>query len=527
MANKALTNKVIYQVYPKSFLDTNGDGVGDINGIREKLSYLADLGIDYLWLSPICCSPQYDNGYDISDYENIDPMFGTNEEYELLIQEARQLGIKIMMDLVLNHTSDEHIWFRKAKQNDPKYKNYYIFRKQPNDLQSVFGNSAWTYCEEVGEYYLHFFDTHQPDLNWENPEVRKELHDMINRWIAKGVEGFRLDVIDMIGKEPDRLIGARGPKFYEYLKELQNETFGERLLTVGECWGASFDDAKKMCGKDGLTQVFHFHQLTTTNINFDKWNQAPFCLKKLIDVLLPWQNDFSGIEAVVMNNHDSPRLPSLWLDDQKYRKESAALLIMLFGLMKGNLYVYQGEEIGMTNAHFLTIEQYNDVETKNKYAALKRSGLSELEIMKIIAPISRDNARTPMQWDGKLNAGFSQKQPWLAVNGNFHEVNVETDQKSEFSLYRLYQNVIAFRKVNATLLDHPLALDVMDESNERVLHLQKGNVFGYYNFSGETVVVANKGIGSVLFHNYLKDVRYGDEIVLHPYEAVVFQRSTK
>lgn len=513
-------NKVIYQIYPKSFLDTTGSGIGDINGIRQKLQYLADLGVDYIWLSPINASPQYDNGYDIADYEHIDEMFGSDEEYLALIREAKAKNIKVMMDLVLNHTSDQHEWFQKALSNDPLYKDFYVFRDQPNELQSFFGGSAWTYAESVGQYYLHFFDAHQPDLNWENPAVRQELYAMVNRWLAAGVEGFRLDVIDLIGKEPDRYISSKGPKFYEYLAELHEQTFQDRVLTVGECWGATFEESRKMCRK-GLTQAFHFHHLMTTN-GSSKWEQHPLQLQRLADVLLEWQNEYDGIEALVMNNHDSPRLMSLWLDDQIYRKQSAKLLITLFGLLKGNLYLYQGEEIGMTNAHQTDMTFYKDVETWNFYHAQQEAGVPLDQIMKQITLISRDNARTPMQWNGQQHAGFTSGTPWIAVNDNYPLVNVDADLCSKDSVYRHYQHVIAFRKAHQELLTQKLYLEVQKE----VLVLRKGNIRGYFNFTAQTLSVPlDLAPATILFSNYEHEqlpVQSQGVLALRPYEVVVY-----
>ena len=513
-------NKVIYQIYPKSFLDTTGSGIGDLNGIRQKLSYLAELGVDYIWLSPINASPQYDNGYDIADYDHIDPMFGSDEDYLALIKEAKAKDIKVMMDLVLNHTSDQHLWFQKALQNDPVYRDFYVFRDEPNELQSFFGGSAWTYAEGVGKYYLHFFDPHQPDLNWDNPQVRQELYAMVNRWLAAEVEGFRLDVIDLIGKEPDRYISSKGPKFYEYLAELHEQTFKDHILTVGECWGASFEESRKMCTK-GLTQIFHFHHLMTTN-GKTKWEQNPLQLAKLADVLLTWQNDYEGIEALVMNNHDSPRLPSLWLDDQTCRKQSAKLLITLFGLLKGNLYLYQGEEIGMTNAHQLDLNFYRDVETFNFFDAQKEAGVPLAKIMRQIALISRDNARTPMQWTSGEHAGFTAGTPWIAVNENYPQVNVEDDLNSKDSVYRYYQQVIAFRKTHGDLLQEALALKVQGE----VLFLKKGTIRGYFNMSQQKPELSGvEQARTVLFSNYEDrelPVSKQGVLALRPYEVVVY-----
>lgn len=507
---KNLENKVIYQIYPKSFKDTTGNGYGDINGIRQNLKYIADLGADYIWLSPCCKSPQKDNGYDISDYMTIEPLFGCNEDYENLIQEANALGLKVMMDLVLNHTSDQHEWFKKAVEGDSKYKDYYIWRDKPNEMESIFKGSAWTYHEKVGQYYFHLFDVSQPDLNWENPSVRQELYDMINYWISKGVEGFRLDVIDLIGKEPDRLISGKGPKFYEYLEELNQQTFKDKLLTVGECWGSTIEESYKMCHEKGLTQAFHFHQLCLTHQG-DKWNQKPLDLQALCDCFNEWQNEYQGIEANVMNNHDQPRLASIWLNDQEYRKESCKCLITLFGLTKGNLYIYQGEEIGMTNVYHETIDEYNDVETKNAYREMKEKGMDEEEIMKRIRFVSRDNARVPMQWDDSLNAGFTIGKPWMDVNPNYKEINVKNDLADSEGIYAYYQQIIRFRKNHYELIDGPSVY----KTDGKVIEVQRGNVRIYVNFTAETI--EKEYYGSILIGNY----KVFEEHTLRPYEVIV------
>lgn len=507
---KRLENKVIYQIYPKSFKDTTGNGIGDIEGIISKLDYLKELGVDYLWLSPICKSPQNDNGYDISDYYTIDPLFGTNEDYERLIKEAGERGIKIMMDLVLNHTSDQHEWFKKALQKDEKYYNYYIFRDKPNDIGSYFGGIAWEYNEEVGQYYFRLFDKSQPDLNWENPEVREDIYKMVNYWIEKGVEGFRLDVIDLIGKEPDNYITGKGPKFYEYLKELNNNTFKDNILTVGECWGSNLEQTYKMCNKDGLTQAFHFNHLTIID-GKDKWYKQPLDLNKLVEVFQTWQNDFNGIEALVMNNHDMPRLISNWLDDKTYRKESAKLAITLFGLMKGNLYLYQGEEIGATNAHMNNIDDYRDVETLNKYNELKAMDLDEKVIMEMIKKTSRDNARVPMQWSEEKNAGFSTGETWIKVNSNYKEVNVEKDLNSEDSVYNYYKDIIKFRKENYDKLNGNIKFEVGGD----VLKFTRGGIKFIANFS-EFIIPMEKE-ETPQFTNY----KAIDKKHLRPYEVYV------
>ncbi len=505
-----LENKVIYQIYPKSYKDTTGNGIGDLQGIISKLDYLQDLGVDYIWLSPVCESPQNDNGYDIADYYKIDDMFGTNEDYEQLIKEANKRDIKVMMDLVLNHTSSEHVWFKKALQKDEKYYNYYIFRDEPNEIGSYFGGNAWTYSEEVGQYYFRLFDTTQPDLNWENKEVRDDIYKMVNYWIDKGVEGFRLDVIDLIGKEPDKLITGKGPKFYEYLKELNENTFQDKILTVGECWGSNVEESNKMCNPNGLTQAFHFKHMSLTD-NGDKWVKQKIDLTKLKTVLTEFQNEYTGIEAIVMNNHDMPRLISTWLDDKDYRKESAKLLITLFGLLKGNLYIYQGEEIGATNAYMDNITSYNDVETINKYNELVEQGYDKKTIMSMIKKTSRDNARVPMQWNSSANAGFTDGTPWLEVNANYKEVNVESDLNSSDSVFEYYKQIIKFRKENYDLIDCNIDIEVEGD----LFIFTKGNVKFAANFS-EFLVKFDK-TKSPKFSNYSTE----HKSMLRPFEVYV------
>ncbi len=503
-----LENKVIYQIYPKSFMDTNGSGVGDINGIISKLDYLHELGVDYLWLSPICESPQNDNGYDISDYYKIDSMFGSNEDYDRLIKEANRRGIKIMMDLVLNHTSSEHIWFKMAQENHSKYRDYYIFRDEPTDIGSFFGGNAWAYSDKLKKYYFRLFDTTQPDLNWSNKEVREDIYKMVNYWIDKGVEGFRLDVIDLIGKDPDNFIIGKGEMFYEYLRELNENTFTHRLLTVGECWGSSLAESKRMCHKKGLTQAFHF-SLNSITDGKDKWFKVPLNLKGVANIFETWQNEYDGIEALVMNNHDLPRMISIWLDDKKYRVESAKLLITLFGLMKGNLYIYQGEEIGMTNAYMNDINSYNDVETLNKYKELLELGFSEKEVMDLIKKTSRDNARVPMQWDSSKNAGFTKGIPWLKANENYLDINVEKDRLSKDSIFEYYKKVINYRKDNYDLFMDKIKFEVDGD----VLKYTRGKINFMANFGIEEVAV-DKSLEPV-FTNYDSE----DKGVLRPFEV--------
>ena len=508
-----LENKVIYQIYPKSFRDTTGSGVGDINGIIEKLDYIKGLGVDYIWLSPVMKSPQADNGYDISDYYTIDPMFGTNEDYIRLIEESKKRGMKVMMDLVLNHTSDEHEWFRKALEGDEKYYNYYIFRDEPNDIDGFFGGKAWAYSEKLKKYYFRLFDVKQPDLNWENGEVREEIHKMINYWIEMGVEGFRLDVIDLIGKEVDNYITGKGPKFYEYLEELNRNTFTDRLLTVGECWGSTLEESYKMCNKNGLTQAFHFHHLSLTSGDGDKWDKQKLDLYELADLFMQWQNEYKGIEANVMNNHDMPRLISTWLNDKEYRVESAKLAITIFALMKGNLYLYQGEEIGATNAYMKDISEYRDVETLNKYAELVEQGFDEMEIMEIIQKTSRDNARVPMAWDDSTNGGFTMGEPWLGVNANYKDVNVRKDIDSSDSIYKYYQMIIKYRKENYELWSGDIEVTV--EGNLMVF--RRGELEWVANFGGESITYKK---GNVFISNYAVE----DMGNVRPYEVSVSKK---
>ncbi|HBG85124.1 MAG TPA: glucohydrolase, partial [Erysipelotrichaceae bacterium] len=401
---------VIYQIYPKSFKDSNGDGIGDINGIISKLDYLEKLGIDAIWLSPVYKSPQDDNGYDIADYQAIDTMFGTLEDMDRLISEAKTHHIRIIMDLVLNHTSDEHRWFQEAKKSkDNPYHDYYVWRdaqdgQLPNDMQSVFGGPAWEYVEEVDQYYFHQFSVKQPDLNWDNEAVRHELYDMINWWIDRGVGGFRLDVIDQIAKVPDLKITNNGPKLHDYIRELNENTFGKgEFITVGEAWGANIDNAKLYSNPDGseFSMVFQFEHIgLDQQEGKEKWDLAPLPFIKLKQVLTKWQEalDGSGWNSLFWDNHDLPRIVSRWGNDQAYRKESAKMLAVVLHGMQGTPYIYQGEELGMTNVQY-PIEDYEDLETLNMYHERKKQGYQDEGIMRSIHAKSRDNARTPMQWD--------------------------------------------------------------------------------------------------------------------------------
>ena len=457
-------SSVVYQIYPRSFNDSNGDGIGDINGIREKLDYLKELGIDVIWLSPVYKSPNDDNGYDISDYCDIMDEFGTMEDMDNLLKEANEKGIKILMDLVVNHTSDEHKWFIEAKKSkDNEYRDYYIWRdpvndKEPNDLGSTFSGSAWQYDEESGQYYLHLFSKKQPDLNWENENVRKEVYDMMNFWIDKGIGGFRMDVIDLIGKVPDDMITGNGPKLHEYLQEMNKAALeGNDLLTVGETWGATPEVAKLYSNPERkeLSMVFQFEHIGLDQIEGkDKWDVKPLDLLELKRVLSKWQTELEGEgwNSLFWNNHDLPRIVSRWGNDKEYRVESAKMLATILHGMEGTPYIYQGEEIGMTNIRLENIDEYNDIETLNMYKDRISKGYSHEEIMNSIYIKGRDNARTPMQWDDSENAGFTTGKPWLAVNKNYKEINVKKALEDKNSIFYHYKKLIEIRKNNDTII---------------------------------------------------------------------------
>ncbi len=503
-------DKVVYQIYPKSFKDTDGNGTGDIAGIISKLDYINDLGVDYIWLSPVNMSPQHDNGYDISDYYQIDPMYGSLDDYKRLIKEANSRNMKIMLDLVLNHTSDEHEWFQMALDGNKYYQDFYIWRDEPNEIETFFSKSAWTYSPEVGKYYFHLFDTHQPDLNWSNPNVRNEIYKMVNYWIDLGVEGFRLDVIDLIGKEPDKLITSKGPKFLEYLRELHDNTFQDKLLTVGECWNSTIEEAKEMC-TGGLTQVFHFEHLTTTNIEGNKWNQSEVDYKRICDIILKWQNEYELSQNWVMNNHDMPRLISLWLDDD-YRYLSSTLLATLFTLLRGTQYIYQGEEIGMSNTTFDSIEDFNDVESINAYNKMKAMEMSELEILNKLRLVSRDNARVPFNWTPEEDRGFGSHTPWQKFNRDI--ANVHDDLQSRHSIYEYYRTIIKFKKDNYNLIDSKIT---NISCNGDLIVIEKDKLAIVCNMNKHEVDFNDSKYSSLIMSNYNKHSE-----VMNMYEARVY-----
>lgn len=477
---------VIYQIYPRSFQDSNGDGIGDLNGIICRLDYLENLGIDAIWLSPVCKSPQDDNGYDISDYQDIDPMFGSIEDMERLIQEAKKHHIRIIMDLVLNHSSDEHRWFQEArKSRENPYHDYYIWRDgeegcPPNEMRACFGGSAWEWAPEIKQYYFHQFSVKQPDLNWENPKVRREIYNMIDWWIKKGAGGFRLDVIDQIAKEPDKGITANGPRLHEFIREMSREVFrGKDLITVGEAWGATPELAKLYSNPDDseFSMVFQFeHIVLDQEEGKEKWDLAPLPFLKLKEILNRWQMELSGRgwNSLFWNNHDLPRIVSRWGNDGEYRVESAKMLAILLHGMQGTSYIYQGEELGMTNALY-AIEDYRDIETRNMYRERLEKGYDEADIIASIHAKGRDNARTPMQWDASENAGFTQGIPWLRVNPNYKEINAASQLYDENSIFACYKKLIRLRKTWDVFVDGTFRMLLEDDEN--FFAYQRENVF--------------------------------------------------
>ena len=492
---------VIYQIYPKSFQDSNGDGIGDLPGITSRLDYLYKLGVDALWLCPVLASPQVDNGYDVSDYRSIDPMFGSMEDMRTLIREARARGIGILMDLVLNHTSDQHRWFQQACQGrDNPYHDYYIWRDGapgalPNDMRAAFGGPAWTYVPALGQYYFHQFAPQQPDLNWANPAVRQELYAMIRFWMDQGVEGFRLDVIDQIAKEPDRKITANGPRLMELLRELNRETWGgKNLVTVGEAWGADIPRARQYSAPDGsvFSMVFQFEQMCLDH-EADKWVPKAMALPELKASIARWQQGLHGCgwNSLFWDNHDLPRIVSRWGDDGACRADSAkALAVALHGL-QGTPYIYQGEELGMTNAPY-PVEELRDLESINAYNEMVERGMSESDALAAIHRMMRDNARTPMQWTAGPHAGFTDGDPWMMVNPNYTEINAAAALADPDSVFYTYQKLIALRKAHPVFVEGDFTL-LCPEDEQVFAYLRRGagqEMLVAVNLSGQSASFA-------------------------------------
>lgn len=533
-------NAVIYQVYPKSFQDSNGDGIGDIKGIISRLDYLRTLGIDAIWLSPVYRSPQDDNGYDISDYQDIDTMFGSLADMEELIAEAGKRNIKIIMDMVLNHSSDEHRWFVEAKKGkDNPYHDYYVWRDgkegvPPNDMTSAFGGSAWEWVPQLGQYYLHQFSVKQPDLNWDNPKLRKELYDMILWWMDKGVGGFRFDVIDLIAKEPDRKITSNGTRLHEYIREMTANTISKgNLLTVGEAWSATPETAKLYSNPDGseVSMVFQFeHIMLDQEPGKDKWDMIPLSLPALKRCYEKWQNTLfdKGWNSLFLDNHDLPRIVSRWGNDGKYRVESAKMLATMLHGMQGTPYIYQGEELGMTNVQFPDISDYEDIETLNVYKERIAAGYPKEAVMKSIYARSRDNARTPMQWSDGKNAGFTDGTPWFALNPNYTVINAENALEDKNSVFYYYQRLISLRKEYQVFLDGSFTL-LLPEDEKIFAYVRKNEdseLLVCVNFTDEELSLPEAckwHDGELLIHNY--DGELGSE--LRPYEAFMVYRAVK
>lgn len=537
---------VIYQIYPRSFNDSDGDGIGDIKGVTEKLDYFKWLGVDALWLSPVYKSPNDDNGYDISDYYDIMDEFGTMEDMDNLIAEAKKCGIKIIMDMVFNHTSDEHPWFiesRKSKNN--KYRDYYVWRdpvdgKEPNDMGSVFSGSAWQFDDKTGQYYLHVFSKKQPDLNWENEKVRRDIAKIVEFWLDKGVEGFRLDVIENIGKIPDEMIVANGPKLHDYIHELYEKGFNSRgtgkdIVTIGECWSASIDIATQYTAPENeeLSMVFQFEHVSLDEQKGKaKWDTKPLDLLELKNVLFKWQLEHTkGWNTLFWDNHDLPRIVSHYGNDTTYRVESAKMFATLLHGMKGTPFIYQGEEIGMTNIKFDDISDYRDIETLNMYKERMEQGYEVEDIMKSIYIKSRDNGRTPMQWTSGKNGGFTTGNPWLGVNPNYRDINVESELADENSVLHHYKKLISLRKEEKAFVYGDFRPILVDDK-EIVAYYRvygKDKFLVICNFYGRDRIIeiadfdgTNVKVTEII-SNYCDSSTELGKLKLRPYESVIYK----
>ncbi|KAB2483217.1 alpha,alpha-phosphotrehalase [Bacillus cereus] len=543
---------VVYQIYPKSFNSYYNKETGDIKGVTEKLDYLKELGVDYIWLTPIYQSPQNDNGYDVSDYYSIDPSYGTMEEFEEFLAEAKVRNIEIMLDIVVNHSSTEHKWFKEAKEdkNSP-YRNYYIWRDEKNNWQSKFGGSAWKYDEKTEQYYLHLFDETQADLNWENEQLREEVYDMMRFWLDKGVTGFRLDVINLISKDQcflndegntatsdGRKYYTDGPRVHEYLQEMNRKVFaGKDVITVGEMSSTTIDNCIKYSNpeRNELSMTFSFHHLKVDYPNGDKWTKAEFDFIKLKEIMSNWQIEMQkggGWNALFWCNHDQPRIVSRFGDDRKYRNESAKMLATAMHMLQGTPYIYQGEEIGMTNPKFESIEQYRDVESLNIYDIKREEGLSKEEIIGILKQKSRDNSRTPMQWNEEMNSGFTTSTPWISVAENFTEINVEKALEDKESVFYHYKKLIELRKTYDVITEGEYA--ILDKNDPKIWAYTRTTesevLLVINNFYGEEITysvpahVQLDGMKQeVLLSNYKDASKDIAKLNLRPYESIVYR----
>ncbi|MGQ3540655.1 alpha,alpha-phosphotrehalase [Bacillus cereus] len=543
---------VVYQIYPKSFNSYYNRETGDIKGVTEKLDYLKELGVDYIWLTPIYQSPQNDNGYDVSDYYSIDPSYGTMEEFEELLAEAKVRNIEIMLDIVVNHSSTEHKWFKEAKEdkNSP-YRNYYIWRDEKNNWQSKFGGSAWKYDEKTEQYYLHLFDETQADLNWENEKLREEVYDMMRFWLDKGVTGFRLDVINLISKDQcflndegstatsdGRKYYTDGPRVHEYLQEMNRNVFaGKDVITVGEMSSTTIDNCIKYSNpeRNELSMTFSFHHLKVDYPNGDKWTKADFDFIKLKEIMSNWQIEMQkggGWNALFWCNHDQPRIVSRFGDDGKYRNESAKMLATAMHMLQGTPYIYQGEEIGMTNPKFESIEQYRDVESLNIYDIKLKEGLSKEEIIGILKQKSRDNSRTPMQWNEEMNSGFTTSTPWISAAENFKEINVEKALEDKESVFYHYKKLIELRKTYDVITEGEYA--ILDKNDPKIWAYTRTTesevLLVINNFYGEEITysvpaqVQLDGMKQeILLSNYKDASKDITKLNLRPYESIVYR----
>lgn len=542
MEKKWWHNSVVYQIYPRSFKDSNGDGIGDLKGIISKLDYIKFLGVDVLWISPIYKSPNVDNGYDISDYCDIMDEFGTMDDMKLLIKEAKSRDIKIMMDLVVNHTSDEHKWFKESrKSRDNEYRDFYVWRNPvngdvPSSLKSNFGGSAWTLDKSTGQYYLHMHDKKQPDLNWDNQRVREKIYEMMNFWLDLGIEGFRMDVIELIGKDVDNLLIVNGPNLHTYIQEMNKMTFGDRdIITVGETWAADTNIAKLYCApkRKELGMVFQFEVISMDKQpGKRKWDLAPLNFIEFKKIFSKWQTELhsEGWNSLFGNNHDLPRMVSRWGNDKEYRVESAKMLATMLHMQKGTPYIYQGEEIGMTNIRFDSIDDYNDIESLNMYKERLSQGYSLDEIMESIYAKGRDNARTPMQWNKENNAGFTTGIPWLKVNKNYKYINVEQAINDENSILYYYKKLIKLRRESDVIKygDYKLILEEHPEIFAYTRSWNDDNILVICNFYGNTINVFlgeeySKKDSQIILSNYKDAKILGRDIKLRPYEAIVYK----
>ena len=547
---------VVYQIYPRSFCDSNGDGIGDLNGITGKLDYLKELGIDVIWLSPVYKSPNDDNGYDISDYQAIMDEFGTMEDFDRMLATAHEKGIKIMMDLVVNHTSDEHKWFIESrKSTDNPYRDYYIWRPAkedgslPNNWGSCFSGPAWEYDKTTDMYFLHLFSKKQPDLNWDNPAVRQDVFDMMNWWLKKGVDGFRMDVISLISKEPglpDKEPGingyatfnvsANGPHVHEYLQEMRQKALNNAdTITVGECSGVTLEEAKKYARSDEkeLNMVFQFeHMDVDSDEKVGKWTTRKMDLRNLKKILTRWQKGLQDIawNSLYWENHDQPRSVSRFGNDSdEYREISAKMLATCIHMMQGTPYVYQGEELGMTNCPFNTLDNFRDLESINAFHELTEQGkMTEEDMMAAIGYKGRDNARTPMQWDDSAYAGFSTANPWIMVNPNYTKINAKDQVNREDSVFKYYQKLIKLRHESELIVygTYDLILDDDKDIYAYIRTLGDEKLIVYCNFSENTREVElpeEFTNGKVLISNYI-DAKVNHKITLRPYEAIVIQK---